>query len=62
MNAISCTPIGVIRSPCTEPVGMPIQSVPTKGVAEMIELDLQISCKKTGRQKHSLPSYRRKAV
>ena len=38
MNAISYTPIGVIRSPFTEPAGMPIQSVAAKGVAGIIEL------------------------
>ena len=39
MNAISYTPIGVIRSPFKEPAGMPIQSVAAKGVAGIIELD-----------------------
>jgi tRNA (adenine37-N6)-methyltransferase len=39
MNAISYTPIGVIRSPFTAPAGMPIQSAAAKGVAGMIELD-----------------------
>lgn len=38
MHAISYTPIGVIRSPFTEPAGMPIQSVAVTGVAGTIEL------------------------
>ena len=39
MNAISYTPIGVIRSPFQTPAGMPVQAVAAKGVAGMIELD-----------------------
>lgn len=33
------TPIGIIRSPYPEPVGMPIQAVAAQGVAGQIELD-----------------------
>ena len=33
------TPIGVIRSPYTEPTGMPIQAIAAQGVAGQIELD-----------------------
>lgn len=39
MNEICYTPIGVIRTPYQEPVGMPIQAVAAKGVAGQIELD-----------------------
>src|SRR5262245_13587968 len=36
---ICFTPIGVIRSPYPEPLGMPIQTIAAKGVAGQIELD-----------------------
>ena len=39
MQAITYTPIGVIRSPFTELAGMPIQTVAAAGVAATVELD-----------------------
>lgn len=38
--AITFTPLGVIHSPFTQPVGMPIQSVAASGIAGWIELNL----------------------
>ena len=39
MNPIAFTPIGVVRSPFTSEVGMPIQSVAAESVEGHIELD-----------------------
>jgi len=39
MQAITYTPIGVIRSPFTTLAGMPIQTVAATGVAATVELD-----------------------
>lgn len=39
MQAISYTPIGVIRSPFATLAGMPIQTVAATGVAATVELD-----------------------
>jgi len=39
MQAITYTPIGVIRSPFTALAGMPIQTVAAAGVAATVELD-----------------------
>ena len=39
MQAITYTPIGVIRSPFTTLAGMPIQTVAATGVAAAVELD-----------------------
>ncbi len=38
MEPICFRPIGVIRSPFTDPVGMPIQAVAARGIAGSIEL------------------------
>ena len=39
MDAVSFTPIGVVRTPLAEHAGMPIQTVAAKGVRGTIELD-----------------------
>lgn len=39
MQAVSCVPIGVLRSPHADLAGMPIQPVGARGVAGRIELD-----------------------
>jgi tRNA-Thr(GGU) m(6)t(6)A37 methyltransferase TsaA len=39
MQAITCTPIGVVHSPFAQLAGMPIQTVAAQGVAATIELD-----------------------
>ena len=41
MDPISYTPIGIVHTPFTTPVGMPVQSVAAAGVAGTIELDPQ---------------------
>ena len=41
MDTISYTPIGIVHTPFTTPVGMPVQSVAAAGVAGTIELDPQ---------------------
>jgi tRNA (Thr-GGU) A37 N-methylase len=39
MDPISYTPIGIVHTPFTTPVGMPVQTVAAAGVAGTIELD-----------------------
>ena len=39
MQTISYTPIGVVRSPFSELVGMPLHTVAAAGVAATIELE-----------------------
>jgi tRNA (adenine37-N6)-methyltransferase len=39
MNMIGYSPIGLIHSPFTNPVGMPIQAIAAQGIAGWIELD-----------------------
>ncbi|SNR90443.1 tRNA-Thr(GGU) m(6)t(6)A37 methyltransferase TsaA [Humidesulfovibrio mexicanus] len=41
LQAVSCVPIGVLRSPHVDLAGMPIQPVGARGVAGHIELELQ---------------------
>lgn len=41
MQAVSCTPIGVLRSPHADLAGMPIQPVGARGIAGHIELEPQ---------------------
>jgi tRNA-Thr(GGU) m(6)t(6)A37 methyltransferase TsaA len=41
MDPISYTPIGIVHTPFTTPVGMPVQPVAAAGVAGTIELDPQ---------------------
>ena len=39
MDPITYTPIGIVHTPYTTPVGMPVQTVAAAGVAGTIELD-----------------------
>jgi len=39
MDAVSFTPIGVVRTPFAEHAGMPIQTVAAQGVRGTVELD-----------------------
>ncbi len=39
LAAVTFQPVGVVRSPFTDPVGMPIQAVAARGVPGLLELD-----------------------
>ncbi len=39
LDPVTFTPIGVIRTPFSEPAGMPVQAVAATGIAGTIELD-----------------------
>jgi tRNA (adenine37-N6)-methyltransferase len=41
MDPVTYTPIGIVHTPFTSPVGMPVQTVAATGVAGTIELDLE---------------------